>query len=79
MGGSEARERSVPELLEGAFVPLASFCSFKKRPGVRQIERFNKQSSASVTVSVESGSAAELIRRIEAMPLEPGYHVEWTR
>ncbi|MBR4604560.1 MAG: hypothetical protein IKO43_06930, partial [Kiritimatiellae bacterium] len=33
----EARERSIPELLEGAFVPLASFCSFKKRPGVRQL------------------------------------------
>ena len=78
--------RSSPESLnelqvmnkDGAFVPLASFCSFKKRPGVRQIERFNKQSSASVTVSVESGSAAELMRRIEAMPLDPGYHVEWT-
>ena len=78
--------RSSPESLnelqvvnkDGAFVPLASFCSFRKRPGIRQIERFNKQSSASVTVSVESGSAAELMRRIEAMPLDPGYHVEWT-
>lgn len=78
--------RSSPESLgelqimnkEGAFVPLASFCSFKKRPGVRQINRFNKQSSASVTVGVASGSAAELMRRIEAIPLEPGYHVEWT-
>ena len=78
--------RSSPESLnelqvvnkDGAFVPLASFCSFKKRPGISQIERFNKQSSASVTVSVESGSAAELMRRIEAMPLDPGYHVEWT-
>ena len=63
---------------DGAFVPLASFCSFRKRPGIRQIERFNKQSSASVTVGVASGSAAELMRRIEAIPLEPGFHVEWT-
>ena len=78
--------RSSPESLgellvmnkDGAFVPLASFCTFKKRPGVRQINRFNKQSSASVTVGVASGSAAELMRRIEAMPLDPGYHVEWT-
>ena len=78
--------RSSPESLgelqvmnsDGAFVPLASFCTFKKRPGVRQINRFNKQSSASVTVGVASGSAAELMRRIEAIELEPGYHVEWT-
>jgi multidrug efflux pump subunit AcrB len=78
--------RSSPESLgelqvvnkEGAFVPLASFCTFKKRPGVRQINRFNKQSSASVTVGVASGSEAELMRQIEAIPLEPGFHVEWT-
>ncbi len=78
--------RSSPESLselqvvnkDGAFVPLASFCTIRKRPGVRQIERFNKQSSASVTVAVESGSAAELMRRMESMPLENGYHIEWT-
>ena len=27
---------------DGAFVPLASFCTFKKQPGVRQINRFNR-------------------------------------
>lgn len=80
--GFRSSPESLGELLvmnkDGAFVPLASFCTFKKRPGVRQINRFNKQSSASVTVGVASGSAAELMRRIEAMPLDPGYHVEWT-
>jgi len=81
------RFRASPEALgeiqisndRGEFVPLGAFCTFRKVPGVRQINRFNKQTSVSMTVAVASGGAAELMRGIEETVRDfPDYHVEWT-
>lgn len=64
---------------DGDFVPLSSFCRFRSEEGLRQVNRLNKQTSVSMSVQVESGSAAELMRRIEGLASNyDGYHVEWT-
>ena len=63
----------------GAMVPLSSLGTFRFIVGPRQIQRFNKQTSADVTAQAKLGvSSSELMKAIEDIKLPEGYNVSWT-
>ena len=62
----------------GEMVPLSSIGKLSYITGARQINRFNKMTSADMTVRAAPGvSSQELMTLIEKTPLPSKYHVEW--
>ncbi len=63
----------------GEMVPLTSFGELKYTVGPRQISRFNKMTSAELTVNGLPGSSSRLIMdAMENVKLPDQYHLEWT-
>ncbi len=63
----------------GEMVPLTSFGTLKYTVGPRQISRFNKMTSAELTVNGLPGSSSRLIMdAMENANLPEQYHLEWT-
>ena len=63
----------------GEMVPLTSFGELKYTVGPRQISRFNKMTSAELTVNGLPGSSSRLIMdAMENANLPEQYHLEWT-
>ena len=63
----------------GEMVPLTSFGTLKYTVGPRQISRFNKMTSAELTVSGLPGASSRLIMdAMEKASLPEQYHLEWT-
>ena len=63
----------------GEMVPLTSFGELKYTVGPRQISRFNKMTSAELTVNGLPGSSSRLIMdAMEKVKLPDQYHLEWT-
>lgn len=62
----------------GEMVPLTALAELRHTVGPTEIQRFNKLTSADVSVQVADGfTSGELMRIIEKMKLPSGYHVEW--
>ena len=63
----------------GEMVPLTSFGTLKYTVGPRQVSRFNKMTSAELTVSGLPGASSRLIMdAMEKANLPEQYHLEWT-
>ena len=63
----------------GEMVPLTSFGTLKYTVGPRQISRFDKMTSAELTVSGLPGASSRLIMdAMERAHLPEQYHLEWT-
>ena len=63
----------------GEMVPLTSFGTLKYTVGPRQISRFNKMTSAEVTLNGLPGvSSKTIMNELEALELPSQYHLEWT-
>ncbi len=63
----------------GEMVPLTSFGELKYTVGPRQISRFNKMTSAELTVNGLPGSSSRRIMDLmEQAHLPDQYHLEWT-
>ena len=63
----------------GEMVPLTSFGTLKYTVGPRQISRFNKMTSADLTVNGLPGVSSRLIMdAMENAGLPDQYHLEWT-
>ena len=63
----------------GEMVPLTSFGTLKYTVGPRQISRFNKMTSADITVNGLPGVSSRLIMdAMENAGLPDQYHLEWT-
>ncbi len=63
----------------GEMVPLSSLATLEYTVGPRQIQRFNKMTSAEMTAQAAPGATSgELMNVVEASALPAGYHVEWT-
>ena len=63
----------------GEMVPLTSFGTLKYTVGPRQISRFNKMTSAELTVSGLPGASSRLIMdAMEKANMPEQYHLEWT-
>ena len=63
----------------GEMVPLTSFGTLKYTVGPRQISRFDKMTSAELTVSGLPGASSRLIMdAMEKAHLPEQYHLEWT-
>lgn len=62
----------------GEMVPLTAVATLRYTVGPTEIQRFNKLTSADVSVQVADGcTSGELMKIIEKMELPRGYHVEW--
>lgn len=62
----------------GEMVPLTAVATIRHTVGPTEIQRFNKQTSADVSVQVADGyTSGELMEIIENMELPKGYHIEW--
>ena len=62
----------------GEMVPLTAIAELRHTVGPTEIQRFNKLTSADVSVQVADGfTSGELMNIIEKMELPSGYHVEW--
>ncbi len=68
----------VPSV-SGEMIPMSSLASARFIIGPRQIQRFNKLTSAKMTAQAAAGyTSGELMNAIERMKLPPQYHIEWT-
>ena len=73
----DIRDIMIPTA-EGESVPLSALASLRYTVGPTQIERFNKMTSAKISVQVADGyTSGEVMRIIEKMELPQNYHVEW--
>ena len=62
----------------GEMVPLTGLATLRYTVGPTEIQRFNKLTSADVSVQVADGyTSGELMDIISKMELPRGYHVEW--
>ncbi len=62
----------------GEMVPLTAVSSLRYMVGPTEIQRFNKLTSADISVQVADGcTSGEMMAIIEKMPLPSGFHVEW--
>ncbi|MBQ8445760.1 MAG: efflux RND transporter permease subunit [Opitutales bacterium] len=62
----------------GEMVPLNVFAKLRFTVGPTEIQRFNKLTSADVTVQVAEGyTSGEVMEILEKMKLPEGYHIEW--
>lgn len=62
----------------GEMVPLSAVATLRHSVGPTEIQRFNKLTSADVSVQVADGfTSGEVMDIIEDMKLPAGYHVEW--
>jgi len=62
----------------GEMVPISAVASLRYSVGPTEIQRFNKLTSADVSVQVADGyTSGEVMDLIEKMKLPAGYHVEW--
>ena len=60
-------------------VPLTTFANIKFTTGPKQIQRFNKLTSAEFNAQAMPGvSSGTLMEKIAKQPLPPKYHIEWT-
>ena len=63
----------------GEMIPMSSLATAKFIVGPRQIQRFNKLTSAKMTAQAASGyTSGQLMDAIEKMKLPAKYHIEWT-
>lgn len=64
---------------DGEMIPLNSISTLRYTVGPRQISRFNKMTSASLSVSGQPGvSSKAVMNALEGMELPDQYHLEWT-
>ena len=64
---------------DGEMIPLNSISTLRYTVGPRQISRFNKMTSASLSVSGQPGvSSKAVMNALEEMELPDQYHLEWT-
>lgn len=62
----------------GEMVPLTSVAKLRYMVGPTEIQRFNKLTSADISVQVADGySSGEVMALLEKMKLPEGYHFEW--
>lgn len=62
----------------GDMVPLSAIATLKYTVGPTEIQRFNKLSSADISVQIADGSTTgEVMSILENMDLPPGCHFEW--
>lgn len=62
----------------GGMVPLTSVASLRYMVGPTEIQRFNKLTSADLSVQVADGyTSGEVMTLLEKMELPRGYHFEW--
>lgn len=62
----------------GGMVPLTAVATLRYTVGPTEIQRFNKLTSADVSVQVADGyTSGEVMEIIEKMKLPQGFHVEW--
>ncbi len=86
MQSKGTRRSTVDDIMEilvpnikGEMVPMSSLASARFIVGPRQIQRFNKLTSAKMTAQAAEGvTSGELIKAIEQMKLPSNYHIEWT-
>ena len=64
---------------DGEMIPLNSISTLKYMVGPRQVSRFNKMTSAGLSVSGQPGvSSRTVMNALEEMELPDQYHLEWT-
>ena len=64
---------------DGEMIPLNSISTLRYTVGPRQISRFNKMTSAGLSVSGQPGvSSKAVMNALEEMELPDQYHLEWT-
>lgn len=62
----------------GEMVPLAALATLRYTVGPTEIQRFNKLTSADLSVQVAEGyTTGEVMKLLEEMELPQGYHFEW--
>lgn len=62
----------------GEMVPLNVFSKLRFTVGPTEIQRFNKLTSADISVQVAEGyTSGEVMAILEKMKLPQGYHIEW--
>lgn len=60
-------------------VPLSSVATTRFEMGPRRIQRFNKMTSAQFNDQAKPGiPSGVLMKKVEALPLPPNHHIEWT-
>ena len=63
----------------GMNVPLSSVADTRFELGPRRIQRFNKMTSATFNDQAKPGvPSGVLMKQVEALPLPPNHHIEWT-
>lgn len=68
----------VPNV-NGDMIPMSSLATARFIVGPRQIQRFNKLTSARMTAQASEGvTSGELMNAIEKIKLPGNYHIEWT-
>ena len=68
----------VPNV-NGDMIPMSSLATARFIVGPRQIQRFNKLTSAKMTAQASEGvTSGELMNAIEKIKLPENYHIEWT-
>ena len=82
-GSRRATTDDIMEILvpsaSGEMIPMSSLATAKFIVGPRQIQRFNKLTSAKMTAQAAAGvTSGQLIKAIENMKLPSNYHIEWT-
>ncbi|MCL1856784.1 MAG: efflux RND transporter permease subunit, partial [Kiritimatiellaeota bacterium] len=74
----EIRDILIPAN-SGAYVPLSALGTVKTEVGPQTVTRFNKMTSAEMNAQTAAGtSTSQLYEAIDALPLPPGFHIEWT-
>ena len=64
---------------DGEMIPLNSISTLRYTVGPRQVSRFNKMTSAGLSVSGQPGvSSKAVMNALEEMELPDQYHLEWT-
>ncbi len=86
MQSEGTRRGSIDDIMEilvpninGDMIPMSSLAKARFFVGPRQIQRFNKLTSAKMTAQAAEGyTSGELMDAIEKVKLPEKYHIEWT-